>query len=272
MAWNGSGTFSRTNGTNTGATLWAADAAAATKITTARHDTQDEDIATAITACLTKNGESKATADFVPNASDTYDLGTTSLKWEDLHLNGNGLIGGTLGVTGVVTVGGVAQPSLPAASTDHLRAGHTQLWIGDGAPDTGVSNGLFDEGDITEATETTVGPTGSGATFIWTVMDLIPSNATMLIVDVQLNNSASTIADATLELRFYEGNQTYSANGVTKVKVFSPKDNPPNEDNHRFSSILVPLASDNQDFKFYWNETALTTTSFDVIYRGFMTD
>jgi len=103
MTWDGNGTYSRTNGTNTGATLWNADAAAGTKITTARHDTHDEDIATAITACLTKNMETKPTADFVPNTTTTYDLGTTSLKWEDLHLNGNALIGGTLGVTGVLT-------------------------------------------------------------------------------------------------------------------------------------------------------------------------
>jgi len=118
MGWNGNGTYSRTNGTNTGATLWNADAAAGTKITTARHDTHDEDIATAITACLTKNMETKPTADFVPNTTTTYDLGTTSLKWEDLHLNGDALIGGTLGVTGnatfsgTITVDSIVQPKI----------------------------------------------------------------------------------------------------------------------------------------------------------------
>ena len=111
MAWNGSGTFSRTNGTNTGATLWAADAAASTKITTARHDTHDEDIATAISACLTKNMETKPTADFVPNATDTYDIGTTSLKWEDLHLNGDAAIGGEVDAASVgATIMGLIYP------------------------------------------------------------------------------------------------------------------------------------------------------------------
>lgn len=62
MGDNGSGTYSRTNGTNTGATLWASDAAAGTKILSTRHDTHDEDMATALTARLTKNGETTPTA------------------------------------------------------------------------------------------------------------------------------------------------------------------------------------------------------------------
>ncbi len=83
MSWNGTGTYTRTNGTNTGSTLWADDAAAAVKITTSRHDTHDEDIAQAINACLTQNNESKPTADFVPNADDTYDLGSASAQWAE---------------------------------------------------------------------------------------------------------------------------------------------------------------------------------------------
>lgn len=61
MAWNGSGTFSRTNGVNTGTTVWQDDAAAATKIRADYHDTHDQDIATGINACLAKNGENNMT-------------------------------------------------------------------------------------------------------------------------------------------------------------------------------------------------------------------
>ena len=96
MAWNGSGTYTRTNGTNTGAETWQDDAAAGTKILSSRHDTHDEDLATAINACITQNNESKPTADFAPNASATYDLGTASLKWQDLHLSGAATIAGNL--------------------------------------------------------------------------------------------------------------------------------------------------------------------------------
>ncbi len=105
MAWNGSGVFSRTNGTNTGATTWADDAAAAVKITTARHDTHDEDLATGLNACLTQNNESKPTADFTPNVTATYDIGSTSLKWVDGHFSG-ALNTATLAASGNTTIGG----------------------------------------------------------------------------------------------------------------------------------------------------------------------
>lgn len=62
MAWNGTGTFSRTNGVNTGTTVWAADKAAGVKIVSDRHDTHDQDLADGINACLAKNGENAATA------------------------------------------------------------------------------------------------------------------------------------------------------------------------------------------------------------------
>jgi hypothetical protein len=62
MAWSG-GTFTRTNGVNTGATAWATDAAAGVKILAARHDTHDQDLAVGINQCANKDG-SNATGVF----------------------------------------------------------------------------------------------------------------------------------------------------------------------------------------------------------------
>jgi hypothetical protein len=45
-----------------------------------------------------------------PKTTNTVDIGSSSLKFKDLHMAGNGLIGGTLGVTGVATF--TAQPVL----------------------------------------------------------------------------------------------------------------------------------------------------------------
>ena len=56
MAWNGSGAFIRTNGVYTGAAVWTSDAGAAIKITAARHDVHDKDLADGINACLHKGG------------------------------------------------------------------------------------------------------------------------------------------------------------------------------------------------------------------------
>lgn len=57
MARNGSGTYSRTNGTNSGSTTWALDAAAGTKILSTRHDLHDQDIAAALTASIANDGQ-----------------------------------------------------------------------------------------------------------------------------------------------------------------------------------------------------------------------
>jgi hypothetical protein len=59
MAWNGSGTFTRIGGS----TAWGDDRDASVEIEAGLHDTHDEDLATAINACLAKNGENAATGD-----------------------------------------------------------------------------------------------------------------------------------------------------------------------------------------------------------------
>lgn len=61
MAWSG-GTFTRTDGTYSGASVWASNLSAAIKIVAARHDTHDQDLATGINACLNKNGQNSPTA------------------------------------------------------------------------------------------------------------------------------------------------------------------------------------------------------------------
>lgn len=88
MAWQGDGTFTRSNGTNSGDETWQDDAAAGTAIRADRHDTHDQDLADGIAACLTKNNETKPTASFLPNASATYNLGSKALQWVSGFLSG----------------------------------------------------------------------------------------------------------------------------------------------------------------------------------------
>lgn len=96
MGWQGDGTFVRGNGTNSGDETWQDDAAAATAIRADRHDTHDQDLADGIAACLTKNGESKPAAHLAPGVTGTYNLGTSSLKWQDMFINGVATLGGNL--------------------------------------------------------------------------------------------------------------------------------------------------------------------------------
>jgi len=103
MAWNGSGTFSRTNGYNTGATTWVQDRNAAVKITAARHDTHDQDLAAGINACLTKNGENSPTTNLPMGGFKHTNVAQASARTEyarvDQVQDGGFLWGGTSGGT-----------------------------------------------------------------------------------------------------------------------------------------------------------------------------
>lgn len=55
MSWSG-GTFTRTNGTYTGASVWQSDAGAAIGISADRHDLHDKDLADGINQCVNKDG------------------------------------------------------------------------------------------------------------------------------------------------------------------------------------------------------------------------
>lgn len=62
MGWDGNGNVTRTNGTNTGNTVWTDDRDADIKIRSDLHDTHDEDLAGAIERCLNLDGENQMAA------------------------------------------------------------------------------------------------------------------------------------------------------------------------------------------------------------------
>lgn len=63
MPWAG-GTFTRTDGTRTGATVWQQARDAAVKIVALGHDTHDEDMATGVNSCINKDGSNAMTGNF----------------------------------------------------------------------------------------------------------------------------------------------------------------------------------------------------------------
>lgn len=74
MSWSG-GVFTRTNGTYTGSSVWANDEANSFDIESARHDTHDQDLATGINNCLTKDGQNSPSSHL--NWVNTANFGTT---------------------------------------------------------------------------------------------------------------------------------------------------------------------------------------------------
>ena len=89
MGWDGSGNYTRVHD-------WTTDRDAAINIDATRMDAEMDDQATAIGACLTKNNESKPTANFLPNADATYDLGSAAAQWRHGFFSGNLTVTGSL--------------------------------------------------------------------------------------------------------------------------------------------------------------------------------
>lgn len=87
MPWAG-GVYTRTNGTYTGTTVWAQDAAAGVRIQSARHDTHDQDIANGLNNCLTKDGTNTTGAAIVfASVGAGTSANNIDLSWDDaLHV------------------------------------------------------------------------------------------------------------------------------------------------------------------------------------------
>lgn len=126
MAWSG-GTFTRLDG----ATHWVDDKNAAINIVASRHDTNDNDFATGINFCLTRDNQAKPTASFLPNADNSIDLGALATRWRTVF---GVTIAAGAGSVGVPAISFGADPdtglSNPVANNLALSAGGTAFAIG----------------------------------------------------------------------------------------------------------------------------------------------
>lgn len=74
MAWSG-GSYTRTNGVNSGATTWVDDRDGGTGITSALHDTHDQDLADGLELCIARDGQNTPSADLPMNSQRFTDVG-----------------------------------------------------------------------------------------------------------------------------------------------------------------------------------------------------
>lgn len=209
MAWNGSGTFSRTNGTNTGSTLWASDRDDGTKITAARHDTHDQDLADGINNALAKDGQNAMTG--------------------ALDMNGNELVLDVDGDTSItadtddqidIRVAGADDFQI-TANTFSVLSGSTL----DGTPGTvDVTDSRFsikDEADATKVAKFQASGITTGTTRTYTLPDADSTLMGGLVDDTtpqlggQLDVNGNAIGDGTRELLTF----VEDASAVNNVEI-----------------------------------------------------
>ena len=188
MPWSG-GVYTRSNGVFTGDTVWASDASVGTDITTAHHDTHDQDLATGLNNCVTIDGLNQIAASFVPDVDAAYNLGAATFRWANVYVSGN-VTGGTFvnstlnapaltgTVTGTYTLGGTPTLTSPTIATPTLSgtvAGTYTLGGTPTIPTSGLSGSVSPTNGGTGTTAGTAAPTA------WTPTDA--SGATLTITN-----------------------------------------------------------------------------------------
>lgn len=143
MGFDGSGNYTRTNGTLSGSTLWTQRAAQANPIISAtEHDAEMNDVATALTDCVKANGSKAATGNQPMAGFKHTGVGNATASDQYATL---GQINISLATGSLVVTDAAAQVNIGSAATS------TQdNWINVGQGRTGSGNSFIDlVGDTT---------------------------------------------------------------------------------------------------------------------------
>jgi len=160
----------------------------------------------------------------------------------------------------------------PPVVANHIRAGNTQLWEGELLP---AASDLINTLNIPENTWESFGPTSSGADNIWDELDDLPTEATILLLNVKITANSSQAGDFTLGYYACSGDivsPTIAENGPSQITLFLEAAGA-SEFGAISGFVMVPLNS-NHVFQVAWTEFATTGASSSIYqyYRGFMTD
>ena len=153
-------------------------------------------------------------------------------------------------------------------ATNHIRAGKIQI------PDGEFTAGSFNvTGNITEDIWESVGPTGSGADNIWTALDNLPAEATILRVRAAatLNQNSSSVAS--LVIYMTNGDDATPVESVSNRVLYWATDGGGDVGQTINEwEILIPLGPTNQDFQVHWADANSSATTTNLYYKGFYTD
>src|SRR6266550_484170 len=87
--YDGNGNFVRVHN-------WTADAANGLDINASEMDAEENNVAAGLSNAVTRDGQGRMSADFLPNADNTLNLGSGPLRWKALNvvsLNATSLTG-----------------------------------------------------------------------------------------------------------------------------------------------------------------------------------
>lgn len=159
-----------------------------------------------------------------------------------------------------------------AQTNQHNAAGNTQ--IVDGSVPSGSEFEL--SAVVAEGVWKTVGTTNSSPDYVWTDMDVIPRNATILIVNVNLQMSTSGAGPAIVNVYCTEGDDTTPGGGNNNRLISHTVDMDAIQTGFNqffWFPIYIPIGVNNQKFNISWSMSGENTGGgVGFQYRGFITD
>jgi hypothetical protein len=152
-------------------------------------------------------------------------------------------------------------------ATNHVRAGNTQI------PDGSLTLSYFDvTGSVTQSAFETLGPTGSGATNIYADMDDMPSNARIMIADIQMQISPVGTGIATLDCYACAGDVSPAlSTNNNRIAEMDFDADAATTSISMLKRAFIPLDS-SQICKVSWAHSGQSTSDMRLHYRGFITD
>lgn len=153
---------------------------------------------------------------------------------------------------------------------NHIRAGNIQI------PDGELSlTSINITSVVTEITWESVGATGSGADNIWTAMNNLPANATVLLAGLRAEVTPNSASGAEMLVYTTHGDDATPAasdNNNLTAHIVVDQDAAITGSSKYFHTIMIPLGVANNDFQIFWNQISSGTNSVVLFYKGFMTD
>jgi len=132
------------------------------------------------------------------------------------------------------------------------------------------STALAADTALTAGTWTTIGPTGSGATYIWTGLDGVPVTADWIEVRIALSMNAS--AAGLVQLKFsgrpHNGTGT-SGSFLTTLAILFDVAATTNDQFINISSAKIPLIDSTNIFEGYWGVANSATHIVSVMLTGY---
>ena len=151
-----------------------------------------------------------------------------------------------------------------AAATDHIRGHNVQLYNGATIP------AAFDIDAVIGAAFESVGPTGSGATNIWTELDDVPASAKGVILALDLTGVSNASGTVLIELYARPGDVSWAVAAGSRVAWLSDNASAGAQTYSSHTEIVIPIDSSDLTFDLAYSTTNTSSSSTNMYYRGFI--